>query len=163
MVAEVGTKFRILRIVVTGSWLAYAAGLALSIPVPPEAIVGFLLGVVTVLVGMSASVAALVNSRLWRILAIVAAWIFLIVYVFRFITWANMDSDASKASVLHGMATVTRDSWLIAQHLYKTSGIVGVVPYVLSVFAMPVLQLAIIWLLRPSPNRSLQGTPERRP
>ena len=163
MNAEVSAKFRILRVVVVGSWLIYAIGLALSIPIPPEAIVGFLLGIAAALVGISASAAALVNSRLWRILAVVAAWIFLIVYVVRFIALASMDAESSETSLLHGMATVVRGTWLIAQHLYGTYGIVNVVPYIFTTFAMPLLQLAIILLFRASPNRSLQGTPERRP
>ena len=146
------------RILVVGSWLGYAVVLVGSIPIPSEAILGFVFGVVAVLVGVSASVAALLNFRLWRILALVAGGIFLAGYAVRLAVWANTSAQTWGTSLVQALATVLRDIWLIAQHLYQTSGGIGLVPYAFSVFAMPPLQLAIIWLLRASPNPSLQGT-----
>ena len=146
-----------LPIVVVGSWMAYAAILVLLMPIPPEAVIGFVLSAIAALVGISAGVAALVNTRLWRILALTAALVFLIGYAIRLVMLANVSAQTLGTSLINGLATVLKNSWLIAQDLYQTSGIMGATPYTFSV-AMPVLQLAIIWLLRASPNPSPQGT-----
>ena len=148
MAAKVMRKMQTLRIVIAGSWITYAAILVLSIPFPSDALIEVLLSVISALIGISAVVAALVNARVWRILALTAAVVFLVGYATRVGIWIH----------LYGLATVFKDGGLIAKHFYKTAGIMGVVPYVFSMFAMPILQLAIMWLLRASPNRSLQGT-----
>jgi hypothetical protein len=151
-------KMQTLRIVVAGSWVAYAAILVLSIPFPSEALIEVLLSVFSALIGISAVAAALVNARLWRILALTAAVVFLVGYATRVVMWANLSAQTWETSLNSGLATVLKDSWLIAKHFYQTSGVMGAVPYTFSMFAMPVLQLTIVWLLLASPNPSLQGT-----
>jgi hypothetical protein len=148
MAAEVTRKMQTLRIVIAGSWVVYAAILVLSIPIPTEAVLGFVLSVIAALIGISAAIAAMVNARLWRMLALTAALVYLVGYATRVIMWIHV----------YGLSTVLKDSGLIAKHFYNTFGIVSVVPYTFSVFAMPALQLAIVWLVRASPNPSLQGT-----
>jgi len=148
--AEVLRKVQILPIVVAGSWLAYAAILVLSMPIPPEAVIGFSLSVIAALVGIAAGVAALVNVRLWRILALTAALVFLVGYAIRLVMWANVSAQTLGTSLTNGLGAVLKDNWFIAQDLYQTSGIMGAAPYTFSV-AMPLLQFAIIWLLRASP------------
>ena len=157
MAVDVMRKMQILPIVVVVFWMAYAAILVLSMPIPPEAVIGFSLSVIAALIGISAGVAALVNTRLWRILALTAASVFLVGFATRLVMLASLSAQTLQTSFISGLATVLKDSWLIAQDLYQTSGIMGAAPYTFSV-AMPVIQLAIIWLLLASPNPALQGT-----
>jgi len=138
------------------SWISYAIGLFLEIPIPKEAIVIYLLGLASALVGLSASVAALANSRPWRILAIAAAWAFLLGYAGRLFMLAKISAQSAETSFVHGLATVANDSLLIAQHFYQTAGIAGASPFVFSVFAMPLIQIVVIGLLRTSPNSSFK-------
>ena len=151
------TKMQILPIVVVVTWIAYAAILVLSMPIPSEAVIGFSLSAVAALIGISAGVAAWVNTRLWRILALTAALVFLAGFATRLVMLANVSAQTLKTSFMSGLATVLKESWLIAQDLYQTSGIMGAAPYTFSV-AMPVLQLVIILLLLASPSPSVQST-----
>jgi hypothetical protein len=155
--ADIMRKMQILPIVVVVSWMAYAAILVLSMPIPPEAVVGFSLSAIAALVGISAGVAAVVNARLWRILALTAAVVFLVGYAIRLVMLASVSAQTLGTSLFSGLATVLKDSWLIAQDLYQTSGIMGAAPYTFSV-VMPVIQLVIIWLLLAGPKPPPQGT-----
>ena len=149
-----------LPIVVAVLWIAYAAILALSMPVPPEAVIGFSLSVLAALVGISAGVAAFFNARLWRILAITAALVFLVGYTIRLVMLAIESAQTFQTSLFTGLATVMKDIWLIVQELYHTSGIIGAALYTFSV-AMPLIQLVIIWLLWASPEPSGRGTRDK--
>ena len=148
---------QILPIVVLVSWIAYAAILALSWPIPPEAVVGFSLSAIAALVGIGAGVTAFVNVRLWRILALTAAVVFLVGYSIRLVTLASQSALALQTSFLGGLATVFKNSWFIVQDIYQTSGSMSAALYTFSV-AMPLLQLLIIWLLRAGPKPSVQTT-----
>jgi hypothetical protein len=160
MGAVVMIRTPMLRTLVVCSWISYAIGLFLEIPIPEEAIVTYLLGFASALVGLTASVAAMANFRAWRVLAIVAAWAFLFGYAGRFFIWAKISAHSGETSLIYGFANVANDSFLIAQHFYQTAGIVGASPFVFSVFAMPLIQLIVIGLLRTSPNPSYMDSPQ---
>ena len=148
---------QILPIVVVVTWIAYAAILALSWPIPPEAVVGFSLSAIAALVGIAAGVTAFVNARLWRILALTAAVVFLVGYSIRLVTLASQSAHALQTSFFGGLATFFKNSWLIVQDIYQTSGSMSAALYTFSV-AMPLLQLVIIWLLRAGPKPPVQAT-----
>ena len=148
---------QILPIVVVVSWIAYAAILVLSWPIPPEAAIGFWLSAVAALVGIAAGVTALINARLWRVLALTAAWVFLVGYTIRLVMLANQSAQALQTSFLGGLGTVLKNSWLIVQDIFRTSGSMSAALYAFSV-AMPLLQLIIIWLLRARPQTPVQAT-----
>lgn len=146
-----------LPIIVLVTWIAYAAILALSWPIPPEAAVGFWLSAVATLVGIAAGAAAFVNARLWRILALTSALVFLVGYTIRLVMLASQSAQALRTSFLDGLATFFKNSWFIVQDIYRTSGSTSAALYAFSV-AMPLLQLLIIWLLRAGPKPSVQAT-----
>jgi len=148
---------QILPIVVAVSWIAYAAILVLSWPIPPEAAVGFWLSAIAALSGIAAGVTAFVNARLWRILAFTAALVFLVGYSIRLVMLASQSAQSLQTSFFGGFAAVFKNSWLIVQDIYQTSGSMSAALYAFSV-AMPLLQLIIIWLLRAGPKPSVQAT-----
>lgn len=148
----------ILRVVVVASWAVYVTLLISAIPVSPEVIVAYLMGVASAAVGMIATVAALINFCRWPVLSHIAAWVFLVGYLARLIYWSSTTARASEASVLGGLATVAKDAWRMAQHFYDTSGAIGTLPLVFSLVAMPLVQVAIIWAVFASPNQSLSRT-----
>jgi hypothetical protein len=148
---------QILPIVVVVSWIAYTAILVLSWPIPSGAVIGFWLSAVAALVGIAAGVTAFVNARLWRILALTAALVFLLGYTTRLVMLASQSAQALRTSFFDGLGTVFKNSWLIVQDIYQTSGSMAAAVYTFSV-AMPLLQLVIIWLLRAGPKPSVQAT-----
>src|ERR1044071_3698332 len=97
---------QILPIVVAVTWIAYAAILVLSWPIPPEAVVGYSLSAIAALVGIAAGVTAFINARLWRILALTAAFVFLVGYAIRLVMLASQSAQDFRTSFLSGLAMV---------------------------------------------------------
>src|SRR4051794_16082100 len=117
-----------LRTIIVISWTLFTAVLIGSIPVPTEVLTEFLLEVLAALIGVIATVFALANLRRWRAMGLIAAWVFLAGYLVRLLIWANTSAQTWETSIDGGLATVSKDSWLITQHLYRTFGTMGTVP-----------------------------------
>jgi hypothetical protein len=130
-------------------WSVYSLHAALSYP---DVLTSVLIGA---FFGFVASLAVVFNSRYWRLTVLLASFVYLLLYVIRIV---RMTAIAKDLSFLSALSFYYSASWRVAAGAFEEKGWVGGLVHAYLEYAMPVLVIALILLLRFSRRRRGQQT-----
>ena len=138
---------RALRMLVIGTWVAFALGLVQSFPVQHSKWVLHLLNIPITLVGLAAAVFALMVHRRWRQLALVAAGLFMLLWFVSIID--SIVSFAENIELSRAIAQPFLIRWGMLVH-FADGPILYFLAQLFYEVLMPLAQLAVLVGLRRS-------------
>jgi hypothetical protein len=150
-IARTDLVFSVPRILVIGSWSIFIVAWIVALPIPPEATTKFLLAVLASVFGIVATLSVLLRIKLWRLLAVISAGVYLLTYCV-YVVLSSLDlAETWRLTFLGGVGDFYSSIWKILLQFLNTYGFAPALTFAFVEMLMPVTQLAIlIALIRPN-------------
>jgi uncharacterized membrane protein YphA (DoxX/SURF4 family) len=134
----------LVRITTLGSWAILLGIHIASIPVPEEAAIWWVVGIILSLIGVIAGVLTALGTKIWRKAVIIAAILFIAMFALHFGTLVEDEMSIWKKNVLYASYTIIEDTWKIFWYLITQKAFLQAFVHAYVCVIMPTTQSVIL-------------------